>query len=99
MALNLHVNTTADGNGTALRTTDGNGGEVATVVCWGGFGAGTLTLQMSPDAGVTWVGFSPAVTFTVAEAKAQVIPQGVQVRGVLTGATGPALFCSIFGAD
>jgi hypothetical protein len=45
------------------------------------------------------VGFSPAVTFTVAEAKAQVIPQGVVVRGMLTGATGPTLFCSIFGAD
>jgi hypothetical protein len=99
MALNLHVNTTADGNGTALRTTDGNGGEVATVVCWGGFGTGTLTLQMSPDNGTTFIDFSPTVTFTAASAKAQVIPQGVVVRGVLTGATGPTLFCSIFGAD
>lgn len=99
MALVLHSNTAADGNGTAQRTVGRNVYSFSSVVCWGNFGGGTLTLQLSPDGGTTWVGFAPAVAITVASAVSVNIPQAVQIRGVLTGSTAPALNCSVYGSD
>jgi hypothetical protein len=99
MALNLHANTVANGNGVELFSTNDSANTTATIAAWGGFGAGTLAVKMSPDAGTTWLDFPTPITFTVAGTKQVPIPQGVKVRGELTGATGPTLFCSIFGAD
>lgn len=99
MALALHVNTAATGNGNEFFTQDGSSGEVATVACWGGFGGGTLTVKMSPDAGATWLDFTPVLSFTTAATKTQIIPQGVKIRGELTSAAGATFFCSVFGAD
>lgn len=99
MPLILHANTAADGNGTAQRTLGRHSDAPSTVVCWGTFGAGTMTLQLSPDGGATWVGFVPAVAITAASAVVVNIPQGVQIRGALAGATAPSFNCTVYGAD
>ena len=71
----------------------------ATIAAWGGFGAGSLAVKMSPDAGTTWLDFPTPVVITAAGTRQVVIPQGVQIRGELTGATAATLFCTVFGAD
>lgn len=70
-----------------------------TLAAWGGFGAGTLTLRFSPDAGTTWLDFPTPVTLTAAGSRQVIIPTGVAIRGEFTGATGATLSAALFDAD
>lgn len=57
------------------------------------FGAGTLTLQVSPDGGTTWVSTGNTYTSATADTKipAVITVYGTHVRWALTGATAPTI--------
>ena len=97
--ITLFSNQAATGNSAGVLTYARPEYTTATICAWGGFGAGTLAVKMSPDAGTTWLDFPTPVSITAAGTRQVVIPQGVQIRGELTGAAGATLFCTVFGAD
>lgn len=91
----MQVNLTANG---ASGSVPWYGG-VGTVMVWGTFGGGTVTLQMSPDNGTTWwnvdrVGDTAFATFT-ANGEAGFRLGLCLLRFNLTGATAPSVWCSL----
>lgn len=69
--------------------------ETIIVVASGTFGSGTVTLQVSPDGGTTWV--TTGKTLTADGSVFQDFPAGSRLRVALTGATGPDLDVWISG--
>lgn len=72
-------------------------GSVPLIVAWAtAFGGGTITIQCSPDNGVTWIGLSKetgttlaAATFTAnSTAVLYKFPMGFLIRALLSGASG-----------
>jgi hypothetical protein len=77
--------------------TDGNAVTTVTqpkvLVVWAtSYGSGTVSFQISPDSGATWI--TPSIGGTPCEYTADVVTnlppigQGMQVRAVLTGSSG-----------
>lgn len=99
MAFTLFSNASATANSAAFLTLCRPEYTTATLAAWGNFGAGTIALKMSPDNGTTWIDFPTPITMTVAGTKQVSIPQGVLVRGELTGASGAAFFATLYSAD
>jgi hypothetical protein len=99
MAIILFSNATATANSAAFVTQCRPEYTTATIAVWGGFGAGTLAVKMSPDGGTTWLDFPAPVSMTTAGTRQVSIPQGVFIRGELTGAAGASLFCTVYSAD
>jgi len=94
MMSDLAISFTADGTGTFASGASGAGGAdlrgAYVFITTGGHGGGTLTLQISPDDGVTWVAV-PSATFTAATPIVVDIPTRSLVRGSLAGSTAPTL--------
>ncbi|WP_316195948.1 MULTISPECIES: hypothetical protein [unclassified Bradyrhizobium] len=69
-----------------------------TAAAWGTFGGGTAALQMSPDNGTTWINVDKAaetfVSFTANGSGGFELGLCL-LRFSLTGATTPAVWCSI----
>ena len=82
----------ADGD-SAVHT--GQGG-LRTVVAWGTFGGGTLTLQMSPDGGTTWLSLGADVEFTADGVANVQLGAGIPLRANLAGSTGANVRCKAF---
>lgn len=97
--ITLFSNQASNANSTGVNVQHSAQNTTATIAAWGGFGAGTLAVKFSPDAGTTWLDFPTPITFTAAGSKQVVIPTGVQIRGELTGATGATLSAAVFDAD
>lgn len=64
-------------------------GDFMSLVASGGFGGGTLTVQVSPDGGTTWIN-TPA-TLTAAGVTNFIGGEGLLFRLALTGAAGASL--------
>lgn len=75
----------ADGNSTSLSW----GGGIGTVAIKGNFGGGTVTMQFSPDNGVTWVNTDLAYDAEIATNFR--IYSKCNIRLNLAGATSPDL--------
>jgi len=75
---------TADGSGDAVHLHEKT---ESTIFCWGTFGSGTVTVEMSPD-GSEWFSHSD-LTFTAKGITNIVLPKDCYVRGTLSGATAP----------
>lgn len=73
-------------------------GRLLTIVPYGGFGGGTLTLKASHD-GTTFVVLSPSITWTSANAQSVELAAGVFFRLELTGSTNPTLNAQLFTTD
>ena len=90
----MQANLTANGATTPVWWYGGRGSALA----WGDFGGGTATLQMSPDAGATWINVDRAgdtyVTFT-ANGEGGFELRVCMLRFNLTGATNPNVWVSI----
>lgn len=99
MAIALFVNQAATANSAQFLAQGRPEYTTATIAAWGNFGAGTLAVKMSPDAGTTWIDFPTPISLTAAGTRQVFIPQGVFIRGELTGATAAAFFCTVYGAD
>lgn len=85
--LKLLSNVSTNSTGTAVATVSPQSVQ-AVVVCWAtSFGAGTVTVTFSPDAGTTWIGFPTAVTFTANGSANITLPPGIQVHAALAGST------------
>ncbi len=85
----LLTDVSVDANGTAVES-DGAG---KLLVVWAtDFGSGTVTIQVSPDGGTTWIALlviGTAVAFTANAAQfLDWIGQGLQIRAVLSGSSG-----------
>lgn len=81
---------TEDTNGTPVSADGGS----KTLVVWStDFGGGTVTVQVSPDAGTTWIPLAQsgvALAFTANGAHIiDRLGQGLLVRAVLSGSTTP----------
>ena len=78
-----------DTDGTGVKA---DGGSKTVAIFATDFGAGTVTLQGSPDGGVTWINLTvggSAATFTAnAIDFIDRLGQGMQIRATLTGADG-----------
>ena len=98
MALTLFSNATVSANSAGFVTQGRPEYTTATIAVWGGFGAGTLAVKMSAD-NVNWLDFPTPISVTAAGTRQVFIPQGVFIRGELTGAAGASLFCTVYGAD
>ena len=82
---------TADGQSS---TVDWSGG-AGTVVAWGSdFGSGTIKLQMSPDAGTTWI--DTGISFTANGVERFALEPGVDLRFDLSGSTSPTVSAQLF---
>lgn len=66
-------------------------GRKLVVIAAGTWGSGTLTPQISPDSGTTWVSTPEAVTLTANGSKVFTVPDGCLFRLTFTGSTDPAL--------
>ncbi|UVO33789.1 hypothetical protein KUL72_19905 [Bradyrhizobium arachidis] len=90
----MQVNLTANGASTPVPWSGGFG----TVAAWGTFGGGTVTLQMSPDNGNTWINVDRSsdtyVTFT-ANGQGDFQLGLCLLRFNLTGATAPSVWVSL----
>jgi hypothetical protein len=90
----MQVNLTADGVTPTYAWHGGRG----SVVAWGDFGGGTLTLQMSPDMGTTWINVDRPgdnyVTFT-ANGEGGIELGLCLLRASLTGSTNPNIWFSL----
>ena len=78
-----------DTNGTGVKA-DGGG---KTLAVWAtSFGSGTVTIQGSPDGGVTWITLTIAgnpAAFTANSIRyIDRLGQGMQIRAILAGSTG-----------
>lgn len=97
---------TADGRTTAFPyiNTRADGNIWATVFVYGTFGSGTATVQVSPDAGTTWIDVEDdggsVVSFTADGARnvrlASDAGEPVLISVDLSGATSPDLTVDIF---
>lgn len=90
----MQVNLTANGAAGPVRWSGGTG----KVTVWGTLGGGTVTLQMSPDNGTTWLNVDRAgdtyVTFSAPGGG--VFELGLcLIRFNLTGATSPNVWVSL----
>jgi len=74
-----------------------------TVAAWGTFGGGTLTMEMSPDGGTTWIALDPSGstvnTFTANGVGNFQINIDCLVRATLSGATTPSVNVKFGGKD
>lgn len=90
----MQLNLTANGATNPVRWYGGRG----SIAVWGTFGGGTVTLQMSPDGGTTWLNVDHSsdnyVTFTAGGTGG--FDLGLcMLRFNLTGATTPSVWCSL----
>ena len=97
--ITLFSNQAANANSAGVNVQHRAGNTLQTIAAIGGFGGGTAKVTFSPDNGTTWLDFPTPVSLTAAGSKQQYIPTGVQIRGELTGATGPTLTLVVFDAD
>lgn len=65
----------------------------AVAAAWGDFGGGTVTLEHSPDEGVSWI---PLHSFGAEEVKAVDVPHGL-MRANVSGATSPNVSLRVDG--
>lgn len=72
----------ADASGDAIGW---NGGEGTLVVWATAFGGGTVTLELSPDEGTTWIAVGTETTLTANGAAGFKLAAGVQIRATLSG--------------
>jgi hypothetical protein len=68
----------------------------ATVVVWGTMGGATVTVQLSPDVGTTWVDFPVPITTTTAKSFQISLPAGIDVRSNITGGAAASISVAIF---
>ena len=90
----MQVNLTADGVTPAHAWYGGRGN----VTAWGNFGGGTLTLEMSPDMGTTWINVDrPGDTYVTFSANGGGdFELGLcLLRASLAGSTNPNLWFSL----
>lgn len=85
----LLTDVSVDVNGTAIES-DGAG---KLLIVWAtDFGGGTVTVQVSPDGGTTWIALlviGTAVAFTANAAQfLDRVGQGMQIRAILSGSSG-----------
>lgn len=64
-------------------------GDYITLIASGTFGGGTITVQVSPDNGTTWI--STSATLTAAGVTNFIGGEGLLFRLALTGATNPSI--------
>ncbi|MGY4469361.1 hypothetical protein ACVWWK_005070 [Bradyrhizobium sp. LB9.1b] len=90
----MQVNLTANGTTNPVPWSGGHG----SIAVWGNFGGGTVTLQMSPDSGTTWInvdrGGDSFVTFTAPGTACFELGLCL-LRFNLTGATTPSVWVSL----
>jgi len=91
----VNENLTADGPTSEIIWRGGPGTFAGT----GTFGGGTLTMEVSYDAGTTWVAAGVETTLTADGHANFDLPQGVLVRGNLVGSTAPDIDVNCLGRD
>lgn len=88
MSKELLTSATTNARGAELDADGGN----KTFAVWGTFGGATVTLQASPDNGVTWItltiGGSPAAFTANAVRLTDRLGQGMMISCIISGATG-----------
>jgi hypothetical protein len=77
------------GSGDSGEIAVGSGGPM-TIVAYGAFGGGTVTVEYTPNEGADWIA-DDEIAWTAAAIDQVVLPQGIGLRFVLTGATAPNL--------
>jgi hypothetical protein len=87
---------TADGNSAALALdrAHGGGGRAFTLIATGTWGGGTITLQLSPDGGTTWVSTSYTLSANGEQHGTDMIATHARLN--LAGATTPDLDAWLF---
>jgi hypothetical protein len=95
-ASKLFDGVSANGNSSALALdrAHGGGGRAFTLVAEGTWGGGTITLQLSPDEGTTWVDTSYTLSADGEQHGTDII--ATHARLALTGATSPSLNAWLF---
>ena len=71
------------------------GGGVGTVIVYGTWGGGTVTIQASADL-TTWVDLGSDLTFTADGIGNFDLAPGVTIRAELSGSTGAAIYAKVF---
>jgi|TARA_R100000501_G_C2617966_1_gene111454 hypothetical protein len=85
----------SDTQGTAWRHTGGNVHYSVRVVS----GSGTLKMQISYDAGTTWINISDSSHTATAQANINALPPGVLIRPDLSGSSTPDFEIRAYSVD